>query len=109
MNAVVAFWARFMGVQAAIKFSAYTTMLTIFLAFLGTVYVCINSLYTMAASAVGTTTGSGSGFAWVSMFWMGLGIFIPANAGAVMACIASVWIGCGIYQFQRDSVRIFAH
>lgn len=107
MNAIVSFLVRFMSIQAAVKFSAYTTLLGIFIAFLATVYICLNSLYTMASSAVGSGTGGGA--SWVGMFWMGLGIFIPANAGAVMTCIASVWIACGIYQFQRDSVRIFAH
>lgn len=107
INALVSLFVRYLSVGAAVKLAAYTTLVGIFAAFLVTVYVCLNSLYTML-STVSSGGGTG-GFAWVSMFWMGLGMFIPANAGAVLACIGSVWIGTGIYCFQRDSIRVFAH
>lgn len=108
INALVSFLARFMSMRAALNFAAYTTLLATFTGLLATVYMCANSLYTMAAEAMSSGGGAGGGVSWPSLFWMGLGIFIPANAGAVMSCVASIWIACAIYDFQKQAIKNFS-
>ena len=104
-TALVSFFSTYFSFKVALKLAAYTTWLAIFTAFLIAVYVCLSSLYGMASGLV--LGANGSGISWVAMFFMGLGMFIPANAGAVLSCVASVWIGTGIYKFQRDAVQNF--
>lgn len=104
-GALTTFFASFLSFKVALKLAAYVTWLGIFTAFLVSVYVCVSSLYGMAAALLSGVNGSGIG--WVGMFFMAVGMFIPANAGAVVACVGSVWIATGIYKFQRDAVQIF--
>lgn len=105
-GALANFFAQFLGFKVALKLAAYTTWVAIFAAFLASVYICMSSLLGMA-SALFSGAGGGGGSSWVRMFFMGLGMFIPSNAGAVMACVGSVWIGTGIYKFQKNAVQIF--
>lgn len=104
-TAFVSLFARFMGFKLALKLAAYSAWLTIFIALLGSVFICLSSLYSMASALI--SGANGSGIPWVSYFFMGLGIFVPANAGAVVSCVASVWLSTGIYKFQRDAIRHF--
>jgi hypothetical protein len=105
-TALVGFFARFLSFKLALKFASYTTWLAVFGAFLISVYVCLSSLYGMVS---GLLSGSnGSGISWVSMFFMGVGMFIPANAGAVVACVGSVWIATGIYKIQKDGIQNYS-
>lgn len=99
-SALATFFASFMSYKLALKLAAYTAWVTIFTAFLGSVYVCVSSLYSMVSGF----TGGGGGGGWMSYFLMGLGMFIPANAGAVLSCLGSVWIATGIYKFQKDGL-----
>lgn len=105
-SALVSLFSQFVGFKAALKLAAYTTWVAIFSAFLVSVYVCVSSLYGMVGGLLSGTNGSG--ISWVAMFFMGVGMFIPANAGAVVACIGSVWIATGIYKFQKDAIHTFA-
>lgn len=105
-GALVGLFGRFVGFQAALKLAAYTTWLAIFTAFLASVYVCMSSLYAMLGGLL-SGTGSTGGVSWISYFFMAVGMFIPANAGAVVACVGSVWIATGIYKFQRDAIQHF--
>lgn len=103
-TALATFFAQFMGFKLALKLAAYLTWLSVFTAFLATVYICVNSLYTGASALF---NGGGGGGGWLSYFGMGLGMFIPGNAGAVMSCVGSVWIATGIYKFQKDAIHSF--
>lgn len=101
-NAYAAFFARFMGVNAAIKLAAYMAWIFLLTTLLTTLYICLSSLYAMTAGV-----GGGGGGGWISMFWMGLGVFIPANAGGVLACVASVWLATNIYRVQSFAIGKF--
>lgn len=103
-NGFVAIFGQFLAMRTAVKLAAFSALVTICTAFLVTVYVCLSSLYSMSSALI---AGAGVGASWVSAFFMGVGMFIPANAGAVMACIGSVWIATNVYKFQRDAVLNF--
>lgn len=105
-GALATFFASFMGMQAALRFAAYTAWMLVLAAFLVTVAVCLNSLLSMAQALISGTNGSGIG--WVSYFFMGVGMFIPANAGAVLSCVASVWIGTSVYRVQKHGIENYA-
>lgn len=102
-NGFVSIFGTFLAMKTAVKLAAFAALITLVTAFLVTVYICLSSLHSMIAGML--TGGGGSG--WVSAFFMGVGMFIPANAGAVIACIGSVWIATSIYKFQRDAVLSF--
>jgi hypothetical protein len=102
---LVAVLGRFMLYSQALKYAAYGAWIVVMGTFLGTVYVCTNSLYT---SAVGMIASSGVNGGFVSAFFMGLGMFIPANAGAVLACVSSVWIATNIYKVQKQGIFNFS-
>ena len=98
-SAFVSFFALFFEYRVALKLAAYTTWIAVFSAFLVSVFVCVSSLLSMVTSA--SVSGGG---AWVSMFFMGVGMFIPSNASAVMACVGSVWISTSIYSVQKQGI-----
>lgn len=100
-SALVGFLARFLSLQLAQKIAAYTLYIATTVAFLASVYVCLSSLM---GWVTGFTLPSG-GLGWVARFLMGLGMFIPANAGAVLACVSSVWIGTSIYKVQKQGLH----
>lgn len=97
-------FGSFLAMKTAVKLAAFAALITIVSAFLVTVFICISALHTMIA---GLLSGGGAGAEWISRFFMAVGMFIPANAGAVIACIGSVWIATSIYKFQRDAVLSF--
>jgi hypothetical protein len=101
--ALVALFAKFLAFKTALKLAAYTTWIAVFTAFLVSVFVCVSSLLGMVTSSVGSTAGG----SWMPYFWMGLGMFVPSNASAIMACLASVWISTSIYKVQKDGIMNF--
>ena len=108
-SALASFFVKFVSVGLAVKLAAYTAWMAVFTAFLISVYVCVSSLLTMTQSMGGGGGGGGGGGAdWVSYFWMGLGMFVPANAGAVLSCVASIWIATYIYKTQQRAIFNFA-
>src|SRR5665647_2239656 len=78
-TAFASLFSTFMGFKVALKLAAYTAWLVIFTSFLAAVYICVTALYAGASALI--SGGGGSG--WVAYFFMGVGMFIPANAGAV--------------------------
>ncbi|CAN7598012.1 hypothetical protein [Variovorax paradoxus] len=94
-----------MAYTTALKIAAYATWITVATVFFASVFVCCASLYSMMVGAVGTGGGPSN---WIRMFWVGLGMFIPGNASAVIACVASVWIGTGIWRIQRVGIESFS-
>lgn len=100
-SALASFFARFLTFNVAIKLAAFLTWLGVLSAFVASVYVCINSLYQVVSN-----TGGGAG--WVSKFWMGLGMFIPGNAGAVLSCMGSVWIATEVYKIRKAGIHNYS-
>lgn len=103
VTALVQFFGLFLAHKVALKLAAYTVWIAVFTAFLISVFVCVSSLLGMV-----TVGFSGIGTGWVSKFLMGLGMFIPANASAVIACVSSVWISTNIYRVQKQGIFGFA-
>lgn len=96
-----AFFAKFMVERVAILLAAFIAWLAVLAAFVTSLLVCLHSLL----STVQNVTASGGD--WVRFFFMGLGMFIPSNAGAVMACLGSVWIGTEIYKIRKTGIQVF--
>lgn len=96
-NAFVTLFSKFLGIHAALRLASYLTFIAVTAAFVASVYVCVGGILTYLSSF---TLGTGSSGNWVGYFMMGLGMFIPANAGGVLTCIGSVWLGCNIYRLQ---------
>lgn len=94
-------FATQMAYTSALKLAAYVTWITVAGVFIASVFVCCNTLYSMLGSV---NVGGG----WVRYLWMGLGMFIPQNASAVMACIASVWIASSVWKIQRIGIENFS-
>ncbi len=111
-SALVGLFTRFLSFKVALRFASYTTWITILSALLVSVYVCLSSLYGFVGAFIsgGGGAGGGSGLSgfMVSMFFMGVGVFIPANAGAVISCVGSVWIATSIYKIQKHGIENYS-
>lgn len=104
-GALVSLFSRFLGIQAALRLASYVTYIAITAAFVASVYVCVGGLLSMVQSLSG---GAPSASNWVGYFFMGLGMFVPANAGGVMSCVGSVWLACNVYRLQQVGTIHFA-
>lgn len=96
-------FGRFLGYKAALKLASFLSWLAVLGTFITTVSVCLSSLHGMVSAGVS------GGAAWLSYFVMGLGMFIPANAGAVLSCMASVWIGAQVYKIRKTGIHNYSH
>jgi hypothetical protein len=98
-------FARWLTFGVSMRLAMYTTWMVTFSAFLATVYVCINSLYS-TVSAFGA--GRSGAVSWVRLFFVGLGMLIPSNAGAVIACVSAVWIATAVYKIKKQGLFMMA-
>ena len=94
--------AKYLGKKAAIAAGSFLAWLSILAAFVTTVSVCLNSLYSTVQAGVATAGP------WAAKAAMGLGMFIPSNAGAVLSCMASVWIGCAVYKIRKTGIHNYS-
>ena len=100
-SALAGFFARFLAFKVAIQLAAFLTWLTVITAFAVSVHVCLSSLYSMAAAG-------GGGAGWVQKLWMGIGMVIPATAGAVLSCLGSVWIATEVYKIRKAGIHNYS-
>lgn len=105
-SAFAALFVQFLSLRVAAKLAAYSAWMVLMSAFLVSVFVCVSSLLAMVTTGPG---GGGAGAGWVSYLMMGVGIFIPANASAVMACVGSVWIATYVFQTQAKALATYGH
>lgn len=105
-TSLVGFFAKYLSVQAALRLAAYTSWVALLGALLVSVYVCLSSLLGYVSTMHTSAVNSGQ---WWSYFIMGVGMFIPSNAGAVMSCIASVWLAMNIYKVQKEGLANYSH
>lgn len=98
MQGLIGFFATFMSYQLAVQWGRRVFIIAIMAAFFVAVQVCVSSLLGMVS------VGPGGG-PLVSKFMMGVGMFIPANAGPVLACLGSVWLGCVVYRLKVDGLK----
>lgn len=105
-TALVSFFARFLSMQVALRLASYGAWLVVFGTFLASVYICMSALYAaIRAFLDGANPGDG---AWWRFLLMGIGMFIPQNAGAVVSCVSSVWIATSIYKIQKDGIHNYS-
>lgn len=100
-SALVSFFAIFFEIKVAAKLAAYTLWITVFTALLVSVLVCVQNIFSYI------TIWTVSGPAWLSFFMMGVGMFIPSNAAALMTCQGSIWIATSIYKMQKQGIMNF--
>lgn len=94
INGLTSFFALFFTYSQAIAWARRTFILAIVTAFFFAVKACIQFLLSAVAGA-----------ALPGRFLMGLGVFIPSNAVAVMTCVASVWLACVMVRLKIDGLR----
>ena len=94
INGLTTFYAAVMTYQQAIAWARRTYIIALGTAFMFAVKACVTALLGMVAGA-----------SLPSRFMMGLGMFIPSNAGPVLACIGSVWLACVIYRLKIEGLR----
>jgi hypothetical protein len=103
-SGLVAVFSRFMVMRYALNLASYTAWIVVFGVFVSTVFACVTGLSNMLQAMF----NSGTSNAVVKGFGMGLGMFIPSNATAVMSCLASVWIACQIYKVQKQGMHHYS-
>lgn len=105
VTALAGFFSRFVVFNLALKLASYTAWIVVVAAFATTVFICLSSLSNAAQGMVSGARGWGS---IPAAFLMGVSMFIPANAGAVLSCLASIWIGCQIYKLQKQGIHNYS-
>jgi hypothetical protein len=100
---LVAVLSRMMAFDLALKYAAYIAWIAVFSAFVTAVFVCTQGLVSAFSGMF-----SASGNTIVHGFGVGLGMFIPSNAGTVMGCVASVWIASQIYKIQKQGMHHYS-
>lgn len=99
---LAAFFGKFLVERVAVSLASFLAWLGVLTAFIVSVSACLTALSNAVTSSVPSDVG------WLSFFWMGLGMFIPANAGAVLSCLGSVWIGTEVYKIRKTGIQVFA-
>lgn len=99
MNGLITFFGYFMSTQLAIQWGRRVFIIAVMAAFFVAVKVCVGSLLGAVSS------GGGGGGDLLGWFAMGVGMFIPSNAGPVLACLGSVWVACVVYRLKVDGLR----
>jgi len=62
----------------------------------------VSSCLSFLLGAVSSLGGAGS---LPGSFLMGLGMFVPSNAVAVMSCLAAVWLACFMYRLKLAGLK----
>lgn len=96
INGLTTFYAVVLTYQQAIAWARRTFIIALMAAFCVAVKVCMTALLGMIATTAG---------ALPSRFLMGLGMFIPGNAAAVLACMGSVWLACVIMRLKLEGLK----
>lgn len=94
MSTLMTFYGSVMLAQQAIVWARRTFIIALMAAFLLACKFFVSTLLTMVSSA--NLPGR---------FVMGLGMFIPSNAVAVLALMGSVWIACLMLRLKIDGLR----
>ena len=69
-------------------------IVTLGLAFFAAIAACTSSLLSFVSTA-----------GLPPRFVMGLGMFIPSNAVAVVSCLGSVYLACLVYRLKLEALR----
>lgn len=95
------FLAKFMTEKVAVGVASFLAYMAMVTAFTASVHVCLASLQGLVQSS------SGGGGSLVRFFFMGVGMFIPSNAGAILSCIGSVWVGTTVFVMRKNGFLHF--
>lgn len=94
ISGLTTFYAAVLSLEQALVWARRTFIIALGASFATAVKVCVNSLLAMVATSTVP-----------ARFAMGLGMFIPSNAAAVLACVGSVWLACIIYRMKLEGLR----
>ena len=94
MTGLMTFYGTVLAAQQAIVWARRTFIIALMAAFLVAVAACVSSLLGMIAGA-----------SLPARFTMGLGMFVPSNAVAVLACMGSVWLAAVVVRLKIDGLR----
>lgn len=88
----------------AMKGAAYSAYIAITATFLAATFVCISSLWNMAASFASDSGGIDTIGGAIAI---GIGVLVPSNAATVLSCCAAVWSASQVYKIQKTGVIAF--
>lgn len=91
---IVGFASNVMWYVHTIAWARRAFIVSVGVAFFAAIAACMSALLSMV---------SGAGLP--SRFVMGLGMFIPSNAVAVMACLGSVYLACIVYRLKLNALQ----
>lgn len=94
--------ARFMGVDIARSAARRAIVLALFAAFYAAIGTCISFLLSTVSGAV----ASGN---LPAKFVMGVGMFIPSNAVAVLSCVGAVYLATILMRIKLTVVGVEWH
>ena len=94
ITALMTFYGTIMTAQQAIAWARRTFVIALMAAFLAAVKVSLSALLVMVSTA-----------GLPSRFVMGLGMFIPSNAIAVLSAMGVVWVACLLVRLKVEGLR----
>lgn len=101
---LTALLSTIMGYQLALKLAAYTAWMVTLTAWITTMLICVRAMWNLVAAFF---SGGGSWSTVSGAIAFGLGVIVPSNAGTVLACCSSVWLGTCIYKIQKHGITAF--
>lgn len=101
------FLARFMSFGLALKYASWLAWSAVIVGYVVAVTVCMVAVKGAFGAALGGL-GAPSSSNWVGYFAVGLGMVIPSNAPALLACMASVWITTQVAKIQKQGIEHFS-
>lgn len=99
--------SRFMGFSLALKYASWLAWSAVIAAYFTSVVACILAAKSAFVAALGAL-GPASASNWVGYFGVGLGMVIPDNAPALLACMATVWITTQVVKIQKQGIENFS-
>lgn len=101
------FLARFFSFGLALKYASWLAWSAVIVAYFVSVTVCMLAAKSAFSAALGAL-GAPSIGNWVGYFSVGLGMVIPTNAPALLACMATVWITTQVAKIQKQGIEHFS-
>lgn len=101
------FLSRFMAFGLALKYASWLAWSAVIVGYFVSVTVCMLAAKSAFGAALGAL-GPASSANWVGYFAVGLGMVIPPNAPALLACMATVWITTQVAKIQKQGIEQFS-
>jgi len=99
--------SRFFSFGLALKYASWLAWSAVIVAYFVAVTACMIAAKGAFAAAL-SGLGAPSLTNWVGYFGIGLGMVIPPNAPALLACMATVWITTQVAKIQKQGIEQFS-